>query len=106
MDGQNYFLFKSNLKFTLLPQKEVRMPFIPLSKFATIPYAFYLNLYSDFGYVKDDLYFEGNALNNSLQYSYGCGIDFVTYYDLVFRFEYSINKLGETGFFVHFTSPI
>ena len=106
MDGQNYFLFKSNLKFTLLPQKEVRMPFIPLSKFATIPYAFYLNLYSDFGYAKDDLYFEGNALNNSWQYSYGCGIDFVTYYDLVFRFEYSINKLGETGFFVHFTSPI
>ena len=106
MDGEHYALLKTNLKYTLLKKHEVYAPFIPLNKFATIPFAFYLNLYSDAGYVKDSQFFLKNKLNNNWQYSYGAGIDFVTYYDMVFRFEYSINKLGESGFFVHFTSPI
>ncbi len=106
IDGQNYVLFKSNLKFTIIRQKEVHMGFIPLSKFSTVPYAFYFNMYADLGYVNDELYSENNPLNNTWQYGYGAGLDFVTYYDMVFRFEYSINKLGETGFFLHFTSPI
>jgi len=106
IDGQDYVLLKTNLKFELLPKKVVHYSFIPLDKFATIPYSFYLNLYADGAYVNDDLYSANNPLNNSWQYSFGAGIDFVTYYDMVFRFEYSVNKLGETGFFLHFTSPI
>ena len=106
IDGQTYGLFKTNLKYELLPKREYEARFIPLSKFATIPYAFYINLYADAGYVKDDYYDYNNPLNNAWQFSYGAGIDFVTYYDLVFRFEYSFNKLGESGFFLHFTSPI
>jgi len=106
IDGQNFVLLKTNLKFTLIKQKQVHMGFIPLSKFSTVPYAFYFNMYADLGYVNDELYSENNPLNNTWQYGYGAGLDFVTYYDMVFRVEYSINKLGETGFFLHFTSPI
>jgi outer membrane protein assembly factor BamA len=106
MDGQDYALLKSNIKFELLPKKEVHAGFIPLTKFSTIPFSFYLNLYADAGYVKDQLFDEYNPLTNAWQFGYGAGIDFVTYYDLVFRFEYSFNKLGESGFFLHFTSPI
>lgn len=105
IDGQNYALLKTNLKFELLPKKEIYLGFVPLNKFATVPYAFYLNLYADFGYVKN-FNKRVNPLTNSLQNSFGAGIDFVTYYDMVFRFEYSFNKLGESGFFLHFTSPI
>jgi hypothetical protein len=32
------------------------------------------------------------------------GLDFITYYDLVLRFEYSFNKMKESGFFIHMTS--
>lgn len=106
MDGQHFGLLKTGIKFTLMPKKEVYAPFIPLNKFATIPFAFYLNLFSDLGYVSDTQFNETNYLNNTWQYSYGAGIDFVTYYDMIFRLEYSINKLGESGFFLHFTSPI
>jgi len=105
MDGQAFALLKTNLKFEILPKKHYHARFIPLTKFATIPYAFYLNLYGDAGYAKDRMFDEYNPLTNSFQYSYGGGIDFVTYYDMVFRFEYSFNKLGESGFFLHFTSP-
>ncbi len=106
MDGEHFALLKTGIKFTLMSKKEVYAPFIPLNKFATIPFAFYLNLFSDFGYVSDSQFKETNYLNNSWQYGYGAGLDFVTYYDMIFRLEYSFNKLGESGFFLHFTSPI
>jgi outer membrane protein assembly factor BamA len=106
MDGQNYLLLKSNFKFELLQKKEVHLGFIPLNKFQTVPFAFYLNLYADLGYVEDDYIRKFNPLTNSWQLGYGAGLDFVTYYDVVLRFEYSLNKLGESGFFLHFTSPI
>ena len=106
MDGAHFGLLKSNLRFTLLPKKELHAGFIPLNKFATIPYAFYLNLFTDAGYVKDEMTGEFNPLSNSWQHGYGAGIDFVTYYDMVFRLEYSFNKLGESGIFLHFTSSI
>ena len=39
-----------------------------------------------------------NFLVNKLMYSFGVGIDFVTYYDKILRFDYSLNALGESGF--------
>ena len=106
MDGKSFALLKSNFKFELLPKKELHAKFIPLNKFSTIPFAFYLNLFADAGYVFNDQFKTNNRLINSWQYSGGAGIDFVTYYDLVFRLEYSINKFGERGFFLHFTSSM
>ena len=106
VDGQKFGLLKTNLKLALLSQRSVHVSFIPLEKFATIPYAFYLNLYGDAGFVEDKQYQQFNNLTNSWLYGYGAGIDFVTYYDMVFRLEYSINKFGESGIFIHFSAPI
>ncbi len=106
IDGQGFGLLKTNLKYKLLGERVVRADFIPLSKFNVIPFAFYLNLYGDAGYVKDKQFSKFNSLVNTWLYSGGAGLDFVTYYDLVFRFEFSVNKLGESGFFLHFTAPI
>jgi hypothetical protein len=51
-----------------------------------------------------------NYFNNSLPgeflYSGGIGIDLVTYYDKIIKINYSFNKFGEGGFFLHFASPI
>jgi outer membrane protein assembly factor BamA len=106
VDGQKFALLKTNLKFELLRKREVHVGFIPLEKFATIPYAFYLNLYGDAAYAEDKQFSQNNPLTNSWLYGGGAGIDFVTYYDLVFRLDYSINRLGEYGFFLHFSAPI
>jgi hypothetical protein len=106
IDGQSFALFKSNLKFELLPKKEVHARFIPLEKFATIPFAFYFNIYGDAAYGRDRQFSRSNSLTNSWVYGYGAGIDLVTYYDIVLRLEYSMNKFNESGFFVHFTAPI
>jgi outer membrane protein assembly factor BamA len=104
--GQNYILTKTNLKFALLPTRVIELPGIPLEKFRKIHYAFYLNAFFDVAYVRDRQYMAQNPLANDYHYGYGMGLDYVTYYNLVFRLEYSFNKFGEKGFFLHFTAPI
>ncbi len=109
-DGQHFVLLKSNLKFALLPKKEMHAGFIPFEKFATIPFSFYLNIFGDAGYVEDTQFsnvaFNTNRLPNKWLYGYGIGIDFVSYYDIVIRLDYSFNKFGESGLFLHFAAPI
>lgn len=106
VDGQKYFLLKTNFKIPLLTDKSFHAGFIPLEKFATIPFAFYLNAFGDAAYVKDRYFAKYNPLANSLMTGYGIGIDFVTYYDIVIRVDYSLNKRNEKGFFLHFSAPI
>ena len=106
MDGQNFALWKGNIKWALLPKKDFNLNFIPLSQFNKTHLAVYLNVFMDAGYVNDNLYVIDNFLSNSLLYSAGAGIDFVTYYDSVLRMEFTVNKEAEFGVFLHFVKPI
>ena len=63
-------------------------------------------LFFDAAYTEDKKYFATNTLSNKYIWGTGMGIDFVTYYDSVFRFEIAMNDLKEKGFFLHFTAPI
>ena len=101
MNGQNFALFRSNFKYTLMCNKVFKAPIIHSDKFKLIPVSMYLNAFFDAGYVADRQYAEFNPLNNSWQYGYGIGYDYVTYYDLVFRLEFAINRLHEKGLFFH-----
>jgi hypothetical protein len=67
-----------------------------------------MNLFVDAGYGAYDQDYgkETNDLQNSLLLGYGAGLDFVTYYDVVLRLEFSVNLKNETGFFLHFRAPI
>ncbi len=104
--GQNFGLFKSNIKYTLLKTKVISLP-LPISeKFKTIPNAFYLNAGFESGYVRDRRFANVNPLANTWQFGYGIGLDYVTYYNLVFSVEYSLNRMGESGLFLHFAAPI
>lgn len=104
--GQNFFLLKSNFKFEIVKTRVKEMKFIPTKKFSKFYYAFYLNLFADGAYVNNRSASANNTLSNKALFGTGVGIDFVTYYDKVMRIEYSINKMGEKGVFLHFVSPI
>jgi hypothetical protein len=80
--------------------------FIPTDKFSKLYYAIYLNLFTDWGYVVDNRKNVYNPLANEINIGYGLGLDFVTYYDFVLRLEYSFNKSGQSGFFIHFMPSI
>jgi hypothetical protein len=76
------------------------------SKFRNLPYAFYINLIADVGYMTETTYGEFNPYNNRGLYSWGLGVDFISYYDLVLRFEYVFTNIGTHGFFFGFGMPV
>ncbi len=108
VNGQNFAIFKNNFKFALIPRRTFDIGFIRSEKFSKVHYAFYLNAFFDFGFA-DQIYPMpelNNQLENTLLIGYGLGLDFVTYYDIVLRLEYSFNKMNEHGLYIHFIAPI
>ena len=112
VNGNNAFLFKSLVKYEVLPMKVINLNFWPLKKvhqFNRVPFEIYANVFFDSGYVTDEFNvyrLNNNTLVNKLMYSTGVGVDFVTYYDKVLGLDYSFNGLGESGLFVHWKAAI
>jgi outer membrane protein assembly factor BamA len=108
VDAQHFVILKNNIKFALIPNQVKEIGFIRSEKFAKIFYALYLNVFVDggFGVYSQDFGRETNDLQNTLLLGYGAGLDFVTYYDVVVRLEFSVNFKNETGIFLHFVAPI
>lgn len=106
IDGYNYALAKTGLTYEIIKPKTHKLPIIKLEQFSKFYYALYARIYADMGYVDNPVNFEFNKLNNMYLMGAGAAIDIVTYYDGVLRIEYSFNKLGEYGFFLHLTAPI
>lgn len=106
IDAQHYGIIKTSLKYRLLPRREFHIPFIRNEKFNRVFLSSYLNFNLDAGYAVDQLYQNKNFLSNTLLLGTGLGLDLISYYDIVIRCEYSLNKLGQSGFFLHFARPI
>lgn len=105
IDGQRFFLTKNCLRFQIIKPRVYENPWLKgIKQFSTIPYYAFINIFADAAYVEDKFYYKTNNLTNSWQYGYGVGLDFISYYDLVLRLEYSFNKQLQQGFFIHLTS--
>ncbi len=105
IDGRHFGLFKTNFKMKLVDSGKKKIPGVNNPRYSSFHYAFYLNLFTDAGYVSDSEYFN-NLLANDWMIGYGIGLDLVTFYDKVFRVEFARNRLNESGFFIHFVQPI
>ncbi len=106
IDGQSHIIGKNTLKYNVVPTRVKNLPFIPSEKFSKLHYAFYLNWYVDVAYVDDFKHAEGNGLANQMLWGTGLGIDLVTYYDMVFRVDFSVNNLGEFGVYFHVANTL
>lgn len=106
IDGQNIGTLKTNIKYTIIPKKYMKIKWIKTEKFSKVFYALYANLFFDMGYAQDKFWHEKNPLNNHLLWGTGIGLDFITYYDIVIRLEHTINKQGRMGFYISLVAPI
>jgi outer membrane protein assembly factor BamA len=106
LKGDQMYYFRSNIKYQLVkPSTKKVKPGQEKNKFKALQYAFYLNAFADAGYVVNN-FTEDNPYNNKMLYSWGLELDFVTYYDLVLRFEYAFTSIGTNGFFIGFGMPV
>ncbi len=104
IDGQSFAYSRCDIKnefFKIRIKTPDKNPFL---KGANIPFTLYGRAFVSAGYVKDDIFYENNPLNNTLLVGGGLGLDLTLIYDTTIRVEYSINKLGESGFFLHMNS--
>lgn len=106
IDGQYFAVLKSNFKYSLIPNTVSRIGFINNEKFSLIHYALYVNFFTDIGYVRDTYFFKGNPYSNTFLGGSGIGLDLVTYYDKVFRTEFSVTRHGDFGVYLHLIAPI
>lgn len=106
INGQHFITLKNIIKYNLIPRNILKLRFLPYDKFNKIHYAFYINAFLNLGYVSNVFVTYLDEFANSMLYSYGVGIDFVTYYDLVLRMDFSINHNGDEGFYFHLNAPI
>jgi outer membrane protein assembly factor BamA len=106
VDGNNFWLAKFNLKYTLLKPSFVRLRWPETSKFNPVPYSLYLSAFVDAGKVWPDEFYSNNKMQEETLKGVGLGLDFITYYDKVVRAEFSVNARGESGFFLHFMAAI
>ncbi|MFT7055676.1 MAG: outer membrane protein assembly factor BamA [Roseivirga sp.] len=98
---------RSELKFKFLSGIQELSQRRLVQQFQTMPYAFYLKAFLDMGYAGDPLpSITGAYFNNELLLAAGIGLDIQTYYDFVVRLEFSVNRQGNTGFFVNFRSAL
>ncbi len=106
LKGDQIYYCRNNLKYELVkPSVKKVKEGQEKNKFKALQYAFYLNAFADAGYCVNN-FTDVNPYNNRLLLSWGLGLDFVTYYDLVIRFEYAFTSIGTNGFFFGFGMPI
>lgn len=102
VDGNSFFLARNNLKYQLVNTK-INFKFLKIKQFNTVPIGIYPNVFVDYGYVKSFNTTENRSkLANRSIYGGGFGLDFVTYYNLVVRFNYSFNDRKEKNFVFSF----
>nr|WP_229236104.1 BamA/TamA family outer membrane protein [Dyadobacter tibetensis] len=99
VDGQDYALWKSEAKFKLFALQK-KFDWIPIRQFNTIPLAVYINTFADAGYIKNHYPELSNTqLGNRWLTGAGTGLDIITFYNIVAKFTYSMNREKEGRFF-------
>lgn len=107
IDARHFALVKTSFRWMLLKPKRINLTrILKTQKLGLIPITIFANANFDFAYGMGQQFPTGNTLAEQWIYGGGIGIDVSTFYDIVWRFEYSVNKSGQHGFFLHFQKHI
>ena len=98
IDGVAAFLSRQTLRRELI-RFSIRT-YLKSKSHDRIPFRIYARTFADAGYSYNKT-FTANSLTNRMLYTAGVGVDIVTFYDFILRFDYSFNQLGENGLFLH-----
>jgi outer membrane protein assembly factor BamA len=102
IDGSDFGLLKSSLHYELLNRHFNLGRMMPFKAFKVVPVKVYLGLNNDIGYANDPHYGQNNPLSNQFLWGGGVGLDLVVLENKVFRMEYTMNHLRESGLYLRF----
>ena len=100
IEGQHYLINRNYLKRQLFSFQMDLSNILTMKQFNKLPLSAYLSLNFDQGYVVNyPNYEQNNLFSDRYIYGGGLGLDIVTFYDFVMRWEYSVNVEGESALF-------
>jgi outer membrane protein assembly factor BamA len=106
IEGQHYIFQKNTLKREIFSFNADISNVLRWKEFNQMPFAAYFTVNFDHGYVRN---YPVNTANKLLSDRYifggGLGIDFVTFYDFVMRWEYSMNIEGDRALYLNLYAP-
>ncbi len=106
IEGQGFMINQNTLRYQLFDVKK-KFKLIPIQQFQTIPLSMYLTSFVDMGYVCDTNFRDfSNRFTNRLIYSWGAGVDFVTFYNFIIRLNYAMNSAKEGAFFFRVSTSL
>lgn len=106
IDGNHFWIASGSVKFKLLELSKLNARFIPVREFSKPYFSIYAEISADVGEVYTDFSATDDILVERILAGFGPGINIVTYYDWVFRVEYSMTNNNKAGFFIHLGVPI
>ncbi|MEN7547496.1 BamA/TamA family outer membrane protein [Rapidithrix thailandica] len=105
--GQHIGIWKNTLRFKAFEKRFNMERLMPVDQFNTIPLSIYPKIYFDAGYIKNANVTEQNArLTNKSLWGAGLGLDIITFYNSIFRLEYSYNSFDGFKPFIYFSADI
>jgi hypothetical protein len=106
IEGQHYVFNKNTLKRELFSIEADISNVVKWKEFNKIPFAAYLTLNFDHGYIQNYPNNEANKLlSNRYIFGGGLGLDLITFYDFVMRWEYSANIEGDRALYLNLYAP-
>jgi hypothetical protein len=107
VDGYDYAYSKNSLRYSII-DKEYDWTSKTTKKWLKpwflFPIKSYLTFNFDAGYVNNPFNTKvSNTLSNRLIYGGGVGLDFLLWNSISYRFEYSINHMGESGIYFNYS---
>jgi len=106
IEGNVNVYMRNTVRFKFLSRK-YEAHWSPLQQFRHIPVDLYFSPFIDAGYIHNSFIPpENRRLANTALLGYGVGINMVTFYDVVFRAEYSLTRHGDHGLYFSFLSDI
>jgi hypothetical protein len=106
IEGQHFFVNNNSLRFRLFDKEFSVSKVMPIKQFSSFPLAMYISMNYDHGYIVN---YPDYDLNKRFTDRYimggGIGLDIVTFYDVVFRWEYSWNIDGESSLYLNIGAP-
>lgn len=100
IEGQYFAINKNNIKRLLFSFETDISDVVKIKQFSKIPFSAYFTLNFDHGYIANyPDYSENNLFTDRYIYGGGVGIDIISFYDFVMRWEYSVNIEGEQALY-------
>ena len=106
IDGNAASIFKAEMHYLLgsfTNPKYIGIGFIDKinKRLPEVRYHFWLKAFTNVGYVYSERPLNASRLSNTLLKTAGIGLDIISIYDLVIKFDYSVNQLGDKGLYLH-----